>query len=949
MHFRNTHPLTKILRAFGVTALLLCGSAAALMAQRDRVTQPIDNAQRTLLRGHTHPLARAEFDRGPVAPEMLLPSLTLMLKPSASQQTELNQLLAAQQDPSSPDYHRWLTPEQYADQFGATTDDINKITQWLAQQGFHVTGVARARNWISFSGTAAQAAQAFGAQIHQYQINGEMHFASSTAPSVPAAFGAVVENLRGMNDFRLKPLLKPRSSAGASSAQPAYTSTSGNHYLSPDDFATIYNIKPLYNAGINGTGQKLVVAGQTQINVSDIEQFRTQFNLPANDPQTILVPNTRDPGISSSDLAEADLDLELSGAAAPNATVIFVYSYDVMDAVQYAIDQNLAPVLSISYGNCETETPTSDALTFQSWAQQANAQGMTWVAASGDSGGADCIAQGSTTDAGLSVDVPASIPEVTGLGGTEFSEGVGQFWNTTNNINSGSVLSYIPEMVWNDSTSGDPAAGGGGASVIFSKPSWQTGAGVPNDKARDVPDVSLASSADHDGYMIYSNGKLQIYGGTSVASPSFAGIATLLNQYLVNSGTQSSPGLGNINPKLYGLAQTASGAFHDITSGNNTVTVTCGARSRNCTSGSFGFNAGPGYDLASGLGSVDVNALFAAWSSQSGSISKRTPSMTLSASAASIVSSGSTTITATVTSLNGTTPTGTVSFSAGSMSLGSATLISASAGSASASLTVSGANLAVGADSITAQYSGDGSYTNASASVTINVSSSVSAAPAITGLSNGASFRAVYAPGMVLSVFGSGLAPSTWSAATVPLPTQLAGVSATINGTNAPLYYVSPSQLNIQIPYEVPVNSLVTLQVTNNGRTATSTLTTHASAPGIFTNATGQLVPYPTASAGQEISLYITGQGAVSPSIATGAAPPLGTSISNLPAPTQSVTVTVGGVPVQTPLPFVGIPPSLVGVLQINFVVPAGLAKGAQPVVVNVGGVASPPATLTIQ
>jgi uncharacterized protein (TIGR03437 family) len=949
MHFRSNSSYTKrlqFLRHLFLAVFLLCLCAGGLLAQRARLTQAIDNSRRVRLAGHMHPLARTEFDRGPVQPSMQLQSLNMILKPSAEQQAELNQLLAAQQDPSSPDYHRWLTPEEYADRFGASPEDVGKITQWLQAQGFHVTGVARARNWISFSGTAAHVASAFGVEIHKYQVNNETHFANITDPSVPEAFSVMVQGLRGLSDFRMRPLLKPRAASILAAPRPAYTSSTGEHYLSPDDFATIYDLKPLYGAGINGTGQKLVVTGQTQINLSDIEQFRSQFNLVANDPQVMLVPNTTDPGISSTDLPEADLDVELAGAAAPNASITFLYSSDVMNAAQYAIDQDLAPVLSISYGSCETETTSSDALIFRSWAQQGNSEGITWVAASGDSGGADCIAPGDNTDAGPSVDVPASIPEVTGMGGTEFNEGYAQYWSTTNNASSGSALNYIPEMVWNDSSPGNPAAGGGGASVFFTKPSWQSGAGVPSDNARNVPDVSLAASPDHDGYLVYTGGQRQIYGGTSVASPSFAGIAVLLNQYLVMNGVQASPGVGNMNPKLYALAQTSPAAFHDITSGNNIVTVACGLRAQNCVSGSYGFNAGPGYDQASGLGSVDVQALFTAWSGKSGSSPRSMPSMTLFSGASAISSSASTTVTATVTGSNGGTPSGTVTLYFGSVLVGSATL-SGLGSSASASITVSGANLPVGSDTITAQYSGNSLYAPATASVVINVSSSTSTSLVISGITNGASFRQSYAPGMILTVFGSGLAPSTWSASTLPLPAQLAGVSATINGIDAPLYYVSPTQLNMQIPYEVPVNALITLKVTNNGQTGTTTFTSQPAAPGIFTNTTGALVPAASASTGQTISLYLTGQGAVSPSIATGAAPSLGTSIANLPGPQQPVTVLVGGLPAH--IQFAGIPPDLVGVTQINFVVPAGLAPGTQPVAVSIGGVLSPAANLTIQ
>ena len=324
----------------------------------------------------------------------------------------------------------------------------------------------------------------------------------------------------------------------------------------------------------------MVIVGQTRVNLSDIEQFRSSYGLPVNDPKPVLVANSPDPGVKSDDLDEADLDLELSGAVARNATILYVYSTDVIESVQYAIDQNLAPVISQSYGSCEPETPQSDATAFQQMAQQANSQGITWLAASGDSGGADCD---DSQNPGLSVDLPGSVPEVTSMGGTEFVEGGAQYWRSTNSSSGESAISYIPETTWNDSVAdGEPSAGGGGASIYFSKPSWQTGTGVPADNARDVPDVSLSASADHDGYFVYTGGSLQVYGGTSVAAPTFAGVITLLNQYLVSTGAQSSPGVGNINPKLYSLAKTEPAAFHDVTTGNNIVTVSCGRRSIGC-------------------------------------------------------------------------------------------------------------------------------------------------------------------------------------------------------------------------------------------------------------------------------------------------------------------------------------------------------------------------------
>jgi subtilase family serine protease len=288
----------------------------------------------------------------------------LVLKPSASQQADLDQLLEQQQDPSSPNYHQWLTPEEYADRFGVSQADVDKITAWLGRQNLTVQSVARARNAIAFSGNASQVESALGMEIHRYLVNGELHYANATDPSVPAALQDVVRAIQGLHDFRLKPHLRamqPRENLG------------GEHQLAPDDVATIYDIAPLYNAGFTGNGQKLVVAGQTRIALSDIDQYRASFGLSVNDPQTILVPNTRDPGTSKNDLGEADLDLELSGAVARDATIIYVYSYNVMDAVQYAIDQNLAPVITVSYGECEAQAGTDKAL-LAGWATQAALQ-----------------------------------------------------------------------------------------------------------------------------------------------------------------------------------------------------------------------------------------------------------------------------------------------------------------------------------------------------------------------------------------------------------------------------------------------------------------------------------------------------------------------------------------------------------------------------------------------
>lgn len=913
-------------------AIVTLLAAATVFAQQSRITGPVNNQARATLSGHVHPRALAQFDQGRVQPSLELQYMTLTIPPSAAQQADLKQLLAAQQTPGSPNYHRWLTPDQFADRFGASPADIQTISNWLASQGFKVISVARGRNSIAFSGSAAQVESAFQTEIHHYLVDGELHFSNATDPSIPAALQGVVTGIRGLNDFRMKPRVRVR-------ATPEYTAGNGQHQVAPDDFATIYDVKPLYTAGFTGTGQTLAIAGQTAVDLSDIETFRDSYGLPANTPTVMAVPGVRAPGIVQSELIEADLDLEWSGAVARTANILFVYSTDVMIAVQYAIDQDLAPVVSVSYGSCEQETPLADVNAFQSWAQQGNAQGITWFAASGDDGAADCDDQ---QNPGYAVDTPGSVPEVTSMGGTQFDDSSGNFWSASNSPTGASALSYIPESTWNESVEdGMPSASGGGASIIFAKPSWQTGPGVPNDNARDVPDLALAASADHDGYFVYSAGSLQIVGGTSVATPTFAGITTLLNQYQIAKGIQASPGQGNMNSALYALAQNNPSAFHDVTTGNNVVTVPCTVRQVFCTNQAVGFYAGPGYDQTTGLGSVDAYNLVTGWNGGSGSVASSLPAITLLTNLKTIAPSDTTYLTASVTSSDGATPSGTVTFDANGSPIGSGTLTGVGS-TATATLPVNGAQLPLGSATITASFTGSASV---SASVTVNVTTSGSnaAAPAVAATVNPASYGTGVAPGGILTVFGSSLASSTASAASLPLPVSLSGTAALVNGVAAPLYYVSPGLVNLQIPYNTAPGP-ATLSINDNGVVTTQSFTVSSVAPAIFTTAAGAIVPVSSAARGQVVFLYITGAGAVSPVVSTGAAPASSTALADLPQPTQPVTVAVGGA--QAAIQFIGITPGLAGVVQVNFVVPTSIATGTQNVVVTVGGVSSQTATL---
>ncbi|HEV2419800.1 MAG TPA: S53 family peptidase [Terriglobia bacterium] len=611
--------------AAGFTAILLAfllsAPSLAHAAVNDRIAGAIDNTQASVVKNNVHPLAAARFDHGKVRDSLPLPRITMVFRPTSSQQASLNALLAQLQNPSSPNYHHWLSPEQFAAQFGLSQNDLNKTVAWLQGQGFTVDRVARSHRWVVFSGTAGLVQSAFHTEIHSYVVNGATRYANSTDPLVPSAMASVVLGFRGLNNFRMAPRSVIRQVTS-----PRFTSSiSGNHYLAPSDFATIYDLTGLYNSGLTGAGQKIAVMGQTDITLSDIDAFRSASGLPANDPTVVLIPGSADPGLSTTDITEADLDVEWSGATAPNATIYYVNSTDAFDSLQYAIDQALAPIAVITYGSCEQQWDPGSLETLENEAQQANAEGITIVAPSGDNGAADCDESTNTNTVvtsatqGLAVDAPASLPEVTGIGGTEFSDSSGNYWNTTNSNSSGSAISYIPETAWNDTNSTNGlSASGGGPSADFGKPAWQTGSGVPNDNMRDVPDIALDASPGHDGYLICSQGScvsgyrdssqnLNVVGGTSAGAPTFAGILALVNQ-------QTNSAQGNINYVLYSMAASDPAAFHDITQGNNTVPCTAGTTG--CpSSGSFGFNAGPGYDLVTGLGSIDAGTLVADWAS----------------------------------------------------------------------------------------------------------------------------------------------------------------------------------------------------------------------------------------------------------------------------------------------------------------------------------------------
>jgi len=683
-----------------IAACTMVASHLGAQSVAPRITSEITNSEQATLKGSLHPMAQARFDAGRVPADTKLNGASIYFSRTAEQEADLQQLIAAQQDPASQLYHQWLTPDQFATRFGVADSDLTKVKSWLEQQGFSVDSVARSRNMMRFSGTARQVERAFSTEMHYYNVEGARHFAPSTELSVPAGLAPVLLAVRNLSDFRPKPM-------HVAAARPAFTSSqSGAVHFAPGDIKVAYNIPSSYT----GTGQTIALMGQSAVLTSDIENFQTASGLTVKDPTLVLVPDSGYSAFYEGDESESDIDLEWSGAIAPGANIVFVYvgsnsNMSVTDALHYAVDEDIAPIISISYGTCETALDSADITTGEAVGAQAVAQGQTIVASSGDSGSTACFDYFGTTDNGttfttamdqaLAVSYPASSAYVTAAGGTEIiaANSVSTnstYWDaqgTSDILNSAKI--YIPEVAWNDdalsgtyslSNGGGLSSSGGGASALITKPSWQTGVSGITGTMRLVPDIALYSSPNYPGYLFCSsdpsneiagscsngfrdaNDKyLTVAGGTSFAAPIFAGMVALINQA---KGYTSGQGL--INPTLYTMAAngtTYASAFHDVTSGNNYCTA--GTTYGYCSSSGSteGFAAGTGYDEVTGLGSVNLTNLITAWTPPALPVIPTLVGTTTTITAATLAPavSASDTFTVTVVAASGTTtPSGNV-------------------------------------------------------------------------------------------------------------------------------------------------------------------------------------------------------------------------------------------------------------------------------------------------
>jgi subtilase family serine protease len=603
-------------------------------------TVGIDENHLTTLHGTIHILARPQFDRGPVADDFPMRRMLVMLNRPAGREATRQLFLREIHTQNSPRFHKWASPQEYGQQFGANDEDIQAVTAWLASHGFSVDRVTSSRTMIEFSGTAAQVRQALHVEIHQYAAAGRSFYANDREISVPQAIAARIRNFAPLNTFQPTSYVASAGTAklsrGLHGEAPTYTLTANNapfYALAPEDFATQYDLGPVYNAGTDGSGQTIGIIGGTNLNLAIVNSYRQLFNLSGDNTQVIV--DGEDPGDGLTPNVEALLDVELSGAIAPNATVNFyvaggqLFQNNLALAALRAVEDDQASVISLSYGTCEPLLGEAGNQLWTSLWEQAAAQGQTVLVASGDTGPGACLGDilvdenGDEETFGLTANGLGSTPWNVSVGGSDFyysdyatgGTSIATLWSQTNDANLGSLKAPLPEQPW-DSALGlniiptfasvdgvmflqgtvPSSAGGGTASNCaqetawsatqlptciagYAKPVWQQGTGVPNDGVRDLPDVSLfaANGPNLSAWAICAEPGDCASGATSTVtlvggtSTSTPAMAGIMALINQKYGRQ-----GQADYTLYALAQQQPNVFHDITLGMNDVVCIAG-------------------------------------------------------------------------------------------------------------------------------------------------------------------------------------------------------------------------------------------------------------------------------------------------------------------------------------------------------------------------------------
>ena len=285
-------------------------SSAATAIQRPLIVAPVNEAQLTILKGNTHPLARREFDLGSAPATLPMQRMLLVLKRSPEQESALKKLLDDQQDKHSPSYHKWLTPESFGQKFGPSDFDIQTISTWLQSHGFQVSPT-KGRTVIEFSGSASQVKETFRTAIHKYVVNGEQHWANASDPQIPAALASAVSGIDSLHNFGRKPMSRflgvvsreratgkitiphPQFTFPVPAQNPCNAQDTNCYAVGPYDFAAIYNVTPLWNVGIDGTGQGIAIVQNSNINIADAQGFRSMLACPLMIPTSLSMGPTR--------------------------------------------------------------------------------------------------------------------------------------------------------------------------------------------------------------------------------------------------------------------------------------------------------------------------------------------------------------------------------------------------------------------------------------------------------------------------------------------------------------------------------------------------------------------------------------------------------------------------------------------------------------------------------